>query len=281
MAKLHVRNYFVAVVVGGLGVLSAGAFSAQFIGWIDFSPDLRNFLRNQANTVQELEARVDAGATDLDCAFCVNPGEISFRAVGRPELSSSLQQSLQELENAVAVLQVAVADLQAIHGLIVNGDFEAGNVGFSSVYAFNDNLNGPALYTITSDPSLVHGSATSYFDHTSGTAAGKMMAVNGGDSPDEVVWAQTVLVQPNRTYRFSLWHSSWFASNPAQLAVRINGIALGPSFFAPGATGVWELYEANWNSGALAFAAIEIINLSTIGDVGAGNDFALDDISLE
>ena len=260
--------------------------------------NMRNYLVVVAGVFCLLNASVASAqtATNLNCTWCVGPGEIGWGAVGfavlDPEFReyvdsranrfkvNNLEDEVAALTDEIAALQVAVADLQAIHGLIVNGDFEAGNVGFSSVYAFNENINGPALYTITSDPSLVHGSATSYFDHTLGTAAGKMMAVNGGDSPDEVVWAQTVPVQPNRTYRFSLWHSSWFASNPAQLVVRINGIALAP-FFAPGATGVWELYEANWNSGAFAFAAIEIINLSTIGGAGAGNDFALDDISLE
>ena len=122
------RNYVVVAIAGVFCWLNAGVASAQTatdlncsncvnagevapnsIAYGSLDANARNFLINQANTVQELgaevdalEARVDAGAgqtaTDLDCRFCVNPGEISFRAVGRPELSNSLQQSLQELE---------------------------------------------------------------------------------------------------------------------------------------------------------------------------------------
>ena len=60
----------------------------------------------------------------------------------------------------------------------------------------------------------------------------------------------------------------------------INGAELGSAFSAPAIAGIWELYEHNWSSGTNTIAVIEIINLSTIGDIGSGNDFALDDISF-
>jgi len=67
---------------------------------------------------------------------------------------------------------------------------------------------------------------------------------------------------------------------PAWLLVQINGAALGSSFTAPTTAGIWELYEHNWSSGTNTVAVIEIINLTTLGNICAGNDFASDDISF-
>lgn len=164
--------------------------------------------------------------------------------------------------------------------LIVNGDFQSGDTGFTSDYVPFDDLNGVGVYVITPDPGPLHGSADSYFDHTFGDESGLMMAVNGGDQPDEVVWAQTVTVDSGQTYLFQLWVSSWVATNPAELLVQINGVPLGPSFFAPDVTAEWQLQEQSWASDSATSATIEVINLSTIGGAGSGNDFALDDISL-
>lgn len=86
-------------------------------------------------------------------------------------------------------------------GPIVNGDFELGNVGFNSDYQYSPgNFTAWRTYDIVTDPSLTHASAASYGDHTSGS--GFMMAVNGADVANAVVWSQTVAVSPNTDYDF-------------------------------------------------------------------------------
>lgn len=164
--------------------------------------------------------------------------------------------------------------------LIVNGDFQAGDTGFTSDYTSSDDLQAELRYVVTPDPGPLHPEADSYFDHTFGDETGLMMAINGGGEPDEVVWAQTLSVDPNQTYVFKLWVSSWVAENPAELVVQVNGVPIGLSFFAPGVTAIWEVIEQYWISDSATTATIEIINLSTVGDIGRGNDFALDDISF-
>lgn len=162
--------------------------------------------------------------------------------------------------------------------LIVNGDFEAGNTGFVTDYIFGS-LSPPRAYNIVTNPHDFHPSALSYGDHTTGS--GRMMMVNGAEQPDLTVWSQTVAVTADTQYEFSTWVSTWASgglgdpSYLANLAFFINGTSIG-TFLAPEAMGVWQQFSATWSSGLSTSATIRIVDLN----VGNGNDFSLDDISL-
>ena len=162
----------------------------------------------------------------------------------------------------------------AASNLIVNGDFESGNTGFSSGYTFGPINLFAGVYGMLADPFSVHPDATSFGDHTSGL--GLMMAVNGVGSPGIVVWSQSVPVTANTDYEFSAWVASWHPVSPAQLQFVINGSSIG-TFTASSTTGVWQKFAMTWNSGASTSATIEIINLNI---EPFGNDFALDDLTL-
>jgi len=174
---------------------------------------------------------------------------------------------------AVAITAAARADL------VVNGDFEAGNSDFTSDYTHSPgNVFDQATYDVVHDPHDAHAMAASYGDHTSG--AGLMMAANGSDDANQVVWSQTVSVSPHYNYDFSMWVSSWYcrpAAPEAELAVYINGVQLGDAFSAPAVTAQWEQFSADWNAGTSTTAAIAIYDNET---ELLANDFALDDISL-
>jgi hypothetical protein len=164
--------------------------------------------------------------------------------------------------------------------LLINGNFEAGNIGFSTDYHYSPNsILGFEQYAITSNPRLVHNQATSFGDHTSGS--GLMMAVNGPFSSNNLtVWAQTVSVQANTTYSFSAWVSSWTNYPPesnALLDFSINGRSLG-TFRAPSPGGIWKEFCTHWDSRSDTTASIRIVVLNP-GQFIA-NDFALDDLSF-
>jgi hypothetical protein len=91
------------------------------------------------------------------------------------------------------------------------------------------------------------------------------------------VWAQTVEVRPGAEYTFSLWVATWYALSPAALDVHINGKSVG-TITAPDKCGEWKQLKVKWAAGTERTAKIEIFDRNT--DV-AGNDFALDDISLQ
>jgi hypothetical protein len=93
--------------------------------------------------------------------------------------------------------------------LIINGDFEAGNTGFSTGYQYYNGTDFQLIegrYAIGVDPYNYHQAAASYGDHTSGQ--GNMMIVNGISSPDVTLWQQTISVLQNTDYEFSLWLSN-------------------------------------------------------------------------
>lgn len=100
----------------------------------------------------------------------------------------------------IAAVAMSVQALGA--NLVVNGDFAAGNTGFTTEYTYLNPANtgtwtlGPEyLYTVSTNPSLYHSAWTSFGDHTTGT--GKMMIVNGTwddytPGYNAIVWEQTV-----------------------------------------------------------------------------------------
>jgi hypothetical protein len=169
--------------------------------------------------------------------------------------------------------------------LISNGDFESGNVGFGSNYGYpslpfsQSSLQPEGLYAVVKLPSEVHNNFTpNGKDHTSGS--GYQMVVNGATNPGRVVWSQSVAVIPNADYEFSYWVQTVVNgndSNPAQLQLYINGVAMGSIFTANPTTAVWTQYVFNTNAGTNTTLNLEIVNQNTIA---GGNDFALDDIVM-
>jgi len=198
-------------------------------------------------------------------SLCVLPSAGIF---GRVQLA------IAAIAASIALCGVA----QASTNLLVNGDFEAGNTGFTTQYTHSPATGVPeGVYAILSNPSFGwHPQATSYFDHTIGAIPGKMMAVNGATTPGLIVWSQTVAVSPNTTYIFSGWVSSWFPDSPAQLEISINSTPIG-TVTAPSTTGVWQQFSFTWFSGTSTTAVLSIVNLNT---EPFGNDFALDDLSF-
>jgi hypothetical protein len=158
--------------------------------------------------------------------------------------------------------------------LIVNGDFEQGNTGFTTQYVYAPGgIGNSDTYAIVTDPHLVHSSASSYGDHTTGS--GLMMVLNG--NANDVAWSESVAVKSGATYDFSIWVSSWTGASPARLDFLFNGATIG-NFTAPSTSAVWQQFTLTWNSDTNTSLTIQIIDRNDASD---GNDFALDDISLD
>lgn len=166
--------------------------------------------------------------------------------------------------------------------LVVNGDFESGNSGFTTDYTFGDVTN-PGGYFVGPNPSTAPGAMADWCncgDHTTGT--GKMMIVNGTNTPSSSVWKQNVTVTPSTNYMFSYWgaevdHDS---NSFPRLKLMINGKAVGSSTFpqySPDNNGKWQNYKFTWNSGSSQSAELALVD----GNLDSSwNDFAIDDISF-
>ncbi len=175
-----------------------------------------------------------------------------------------------------------LAQAAAAQNLVVNGDFEGGNTGFTTKYAFGD-VSGPGTYNIGTNPSSAPGAYGDWCncgDHTSGT--GMMMIVNGATSAALAVWQEVVHVTPSTNYTFSYWGAEvdHVSNSLPHLAVRINGRVIGNSFFpqnSPDNGGQWMNFSFDWNSGASHTADIALVDLNVDATF---NDFAIDDISF-
>lgn len=160
------------------------------------------------------------------------------------------------------------------NNLITNGDFNNGNTGFTSEYAFaNPNIT-EGQYFVGANPQAWNASLSSCKDHTSG---GNMLLVNGSPTAGVNVWKQTIAVTPNTNYAFSTWIQALWPPNPAQLQFSINGKTVGSLITASLPTCTWTQFYSTWNSGNTTSATISIVNKNTQIQ---GNDFALDDISF-
>jgi gliding motility-associated-like protein len=162
--------------------------------------------------------------------------------------------------------------------LIRNGDFSQGDTGFTSDYIYGTGggvglLSNEGQYAIDDNAGDTHNRFANCRDRSGG---GNIMVVNASGDPTSV-WCQTVTIQPNTSYLFSAWVTSVVSQNPAQLQFAVNGSLLGSPYNATPVTCSWQNFSAEWQSAGATSAEICISNTNF---TPAGNDFALDDISL-
>ena len=181
-----------------------------------------------------------------------------------------------KITSCVASLLTTVAGLCHICAQsFTNGDFEAGNLGFSSDYEFADFNVAEGQFTVRSDPQNWNLEFAYFGDHTTG--AGQMLVVNGATAGDPAIWRQIVALDPNTPYCFQVWAGSAVGGGPANLMLRIDGTQIGTPFALPNQTGVWALWEQPWTSLTSGAHTFEIINLNTSR---YPNDFYIDDVRL-
>ena len=136
----------------------------------------------------------------------------------------------------------------ACANLITNGNFEAGNSGFTSAYMFSPGNLVPAkrydvVFGNASDLGADNANFILFGDHTTGT--GKFFAANGA-ADQSTVWSQNVTLQPNTLYGLAAWVSTLFPLSPAVLRFAINGVQVGADYTAPAAAGVWAQFTGTF-----------------------------------
>src|SRR4051812_6854698 len=78
--------------------------------------------------------------------------------------------------------------------LLTNGNFSAGNTGFTSEYVFvNSGVSTtPGTYGIRTNSQSYNPNFNLFGDHTTGN--GNMMLVDGHPTPNRTVWSETIPV---------------------------------------------------------------------------------------
>ncbi len=160
--------------------------------------------------------------------------------------------------------------------LVVNGDFSAGNTGFSSLYTYSS-FAWPGFYGITTNAFTNNSNWCTGGDHTTGS--GNFFWVDASNTTTGVlIWSQSFTVQPNTNYIFSCWVNTLDPQGPGTLQFSINNQLIGPLLTAPSTLCTWAQYCVMWNSGSNTGAAVGIANQSVFF---AGNDMGIDDISFK
>lgn len=158
--------------------------------------------------------------------------------------------------------------------MVINGDFEQGNVGFTSEYEYDDGIVlYEGLYNVDYDASLHHPD----FIGVGHGGMGNFMIINGAMESEIKVWTEQISVMPNTCYVFSAWVCTLVEESEALLQFSINGAQIGDVFSAPMQINTWQQFYVSWYSGNSTTATITILNQNTMS---MGNDFGLDDISF-
>jgi len=204
---------------------------------------------------------------------------------------------MKKLTIVVATLAIlALGAGTALAQFITNGDFSAGNSGFTSAYLYfaqpavpasgytspKSSLYDEGTYGVGTDPGLYHASWAHLGDHTTGT--GNMMIVNGDTTPNVVYWSEFVTgLTSGQTYYFSAWLTSIYPPpvgstpiQPAVLAFSMNGTQIDGDITVSQPVGTWDLFYNSFVATGTT-ATLSVINRNT---VAGGNDFAMDDLSL-
>jgi len=157
--------------------------------------------------------------------------------------------------------------------LFPNSDFSAGNTGFSSDFTASTTLTSDGNYWIGTNPNTYHGQ---FF----GTGNGNFMMVNSGwPSALWNVYCQSVTVCPEQTYTLSYRVRTISNATPARLQWWINGGPVGPEVNLPAFNAGWQTITQAWTSGAGVTNAN--LCLRVMSGEGVGNDFGLDDITMQ
>ena len=156
--------------------------------------------------------------------------------------------------------------------LVVNGNFESGNTGFSTGYTYTSTNTTEGEYYVTNNPQSWNGGFSPCGDHTTGS--GNMLLLNGHPVAGTNFWCQNIPTVAGRMYQLEFWSQSVVAFNIAQIGIKINGITVGST--QAGGLCNWVLYTITFT----ATGASTQICLNEVTGIRAGNDFAVDDIAV-
>ncbi len=169
-------------------------------------------------------------------------------------------------------------DFDPSPNLIKNPGFEENFQGFVTDYkkSTSNTWFSGSIY-VTDKPSSVHNNYRLCLDTVLYKDLGKMLIVDGSENRAQIVWQQTVKIEPNTDYYFALFFATLLKPNPAQLEISINGQRLPKPFDYRYQHCKGSTYFCFWNSSQLSQATLTIRTSTT--DL-MGNDYVLDNLQF-
>lgn len=177
----------------------------------------------------------------------------------------------------------SAAKVVSAANLLTNGNFNLGNTGFQSDYTtpFTNNVNDqttPGHYAVGPNPYLI---CHLYFSFAPVPGSTNMLFADGSTTANQYIWQQSVSnLTPGAQYNFSGYLASInipTEGNPALIQLFADGNQFGNSAVAPVACGVWTTFSDTFTASSTSEVFQIVDNSLQYG----GNDFALDDLSLQ
>jgi hypothetical protein len=176
--------------------------------------------------------------------------------------------------------------------LVNNGDFEQGNVNFSSDYGPLLVIPGcsPKLYTVTDAASVGNFCNDWACANHTGFPSGKFFVADGSQQLGDAAWRQQIPINPSSQYSFCAWVNnlytpSYNGDDPIVEVYIVDNSGL-PHFLQttgplPESPDDWINILATWISpSAASFDPPYELQFRTSSTAFDGNNFALDDISF-
>ena len=157
---------------------------------------------------------------------------------------------------------------------------------FDTQQTSNPNLNGGnGIYQVVdtyTSPSNANASNTVFTDHTQGGSPGVFLGVNGPVNNNDIVWQQTIAVQPGQTYSFSYWLRNLNTANLAAIQLEVQGNVATAAANAGSATTVtgtaWtQVVVPNISAGTNTQLTLRLHDNT---HATTGNVFGLDDLAF-
>ena len=159
--------------------------------------------------------------------------------------------------------------------LVTNGDFESGNTGFTSGYAFKTDVAGNSEM-IPENTYGIDDNINTYHPLMSGVArSGNFLMVNGNTGSIKTVWSQSINLIAGSEYKISAYVQNIFSVSPALLRFNVGGNLVGT--FSPTGLATWQEFTATFVATTNGNVEFSIINSNL---TAYGNDFGVDDISV-
>lgn len=271
------------VVLSASGDRGAVAVSPDSItSFVDGMGSLSVTFGNIGNDVKLL-AEGGSGIAGTSTVFNVIGSQI---AISPANLTNTLVVAGATATRSMVVSNAGNANLEfeiqvfpVFTNLVINGNFEEGNSGFTSTYAYTPGADSQAkgIYTVADDSKTWNGSfATTMKDHTSG--GGQMLMANGDSTGTAVVWQQEVPVVAGVTYDVSAWAASLFGEFLPALNFQVNGASVG-SITTEHLT--WTEFSTQWTATSSGTVTFSIVDTQFLPPFLPGNHFAIDDIVLQ
>lgn len=156
--------------------------------------------------------------------------------------------------------------------MAVNSNFNAGNTGFTSMFAYQLPLTVDGNYWIGNN-------ANNFHNQWAGTGNGPFLMVNAGwQQPGWRFWCQTHTVCPGQTYDIQFRAASLALQGNPTLAVFVNNVWTGVDHITSPVQGQWTVFNVTYTAPPGVTSADFCVQVSS--GHGVGNDIGFDDVQI-